>query len=271
MKIGVIGGGVVGHATARVFMEHADVMVYDTDPVKATHGLTDTIKADIIFVCLPTPQSQSGYECDTKIIEDFFGSVTEKNLPFVIRSTVPVGFTRKMAGKYGHVEMCHSPEFLTARCAVADAHIPSRNIVGIADPYRPAPALWSRLVKLYQTRFPGVQTITMLSDESELVKLGTNSFFASKLAWWNELHQYCVAIGVDFQTVREGILADGRIAHSHTQVPGPDGKCGFGGACLPKDINNLVACMMKAGVPSYVNNGASLRNTYDRSRPAQSN
>ena len=92
------------------------------------------------------------------------------------------------------------------------------------------------LSKLYKKRFPGVQVVETDSDTSELIKLSQNSFFATKITFFNELYQLCSRLGVSYNQVLAGLLADGRIAQSHTQVPGPDGQLGFGGECLPKDL-----------------------------------
>jgi UDP-glucose 6-dehydrogenase len=94
--------------------------------------------------------------------------------------------------------------------------------------------------ELYEKRFPGTQLLLTTSDESEAAKLGLNTWFAVKVSWFNELKSFCDAQGCDFETVRRVILADGRTTTHHTQVPGPDGKRGFGGTCLPKDLAQFI-------------------------------
>ncbi len=275
LKIGIVGGGVVGRATARSFMEHAEVRVYDTVPERKTHGLVDTLECDIVFVCLPTPQKAGPRElaCDTSIIEKFFtqtDSPARRQVNYVIRSTVPPGFTLQLKETYRLSNVVHSPEFLTARCAITDAQLPARNIIGAPTTnknmiYSP-PAI--ALANLYSKRFPGVFTHFMTSTESELVKLGQNAFFAVKVAYFNELNRLCEHAGADFEQVRKGILSDGRIAHSHTTVPGPDGQYGFGGMCLPKDLASFVAACeaYPSGGLNSVSRAALERNIDDRSR-----
>ncbi len=226
MKLGIVGGGVVGHATARVFMEFHEVQVYDMVRERATHSLDQVLACDLVFVCLPTPANANG-SCNLIALHEFF-DFAPVGPEYVLRSTVPPGTTRKMR-EYG-LDIVHSPEFLTARCAVTDAHLPARNIIGGYCPL---------LEELYLSRFPGVPLHVMEPDESEAVKLICNAFFATKVAFFNEVH----ALMTD--AVRNAVLADGRIAHSHTQVPGPDGLMGFGGACLPKDTKSL-ASILKA-------------------------
>jgi UDPglucose 6-dehydrogenase len=263
MRLGVVGGGIVGRATARAFVEFVDeVRVYDVVRERATHPLADVLACDLVFCCLPTPQKEGSLECDLSAVEGFFASVAGSKADFVLRSTVPVGTTARLAARH-RLRICHSPEFLSARCAVTDAHLPARNVVGwVRPPAHDAAAL----VALYERRFPGVPVHLMTSCESEAVKLAQNSFFSTKLAFFNELRSFCEAKSLRWDAVLPALLADGRVSHSHTQVPGPDGRFGFGGACLPKDLANFVACVEAAGLSAAVSRAAHERNLEDRRR-----
>lgn len=261
MRIGVVGNGVVGSATGRSFVEHAEVRYWDKVKEKSTHTLEDVLACDLVFVCLPTPQKNVSGECDTSIVENFFRIVPERETKFVLRSTVPVGFTRATADKY-RLNIVHSPEFLTARCSFTDAQTPARNIVGF--PFSEISAL--SLVDLYERRFQGVPVHVMTSDESEAVKLLLNSFFAVKVAYWNEAHEFAKKKGLNWSRVMDGVLSDGRVSHAHTRVPGPDGQFGFGGTCLPKDIASLAYQISEAGLLNAVTHAARTRNEIDRLR-----
>jgi UDPglucose 6-dehydrogenase len=213
-----------------------------------------------VFICLP----------ETAIELPFLANLPygwDRNLNYVLKSTVPIGTTRCLQEQYQLPNLVHSPEFLTARCSFTDAQCPSRNIIGIPDRLgEVAPKTYAVLDDLYTKRFPGVQTLVMASDESEAVKLMLNSFFAIKVAAFNEFNQLCEKLGLDWETVRAGILSDGRIAHAHTRVPGPDGRYGFGGTCLPKDLRQLRDTAGSAGVGAYLCKAAELRNKFDRER-----
>lgn len=270
MKIGIIGGGVVGRATARCFMEHGEVKVYDVVRERATHSKEETLACDLVFVCLPTPQVPGSLECDVSALHVFFNGVLDYHDPsknFVLRSTVPIGTTKRLAKEYNLPNLVHSPEFLTARCAITDAQVPARNIVGVPNGGSNAASV--TLALLYRDRFPGVPIHTMSSDESEAVKLFLNSFFAVKVAYFNEINELAEKLGLDWGRVLEGMLSDGRIAHSHTKVPGPDGKYGFGGTCLPKDLANLISCGTRNNFWFEVTQGAYSRNMHDRERKAK--
>lgn len=262
MRLGVIGGGVVGRATARAFLEHVEeVRVHDTLPERSTHSLTDVLGCDLVFVCLPTPQQADSLSCDLTAVEHFFRSQHSSRVSFVLRSTVPIGTTARLAREYDLPNLVHSPEFLTARCAVSDAQLPARNVLGVTPGSDAV-----RLARLYTERYPGVPLHIMTSNESEAVKLFQNSFFAVKVSFWNECRQFADRLGLSWDVVLEAILADGRISFSHTRIPGPDGRFGFGGSCLPKDLANLITCMAEAGLTAPVSHAAHFRNLEDRIR-----
>lgn len=269
MKIGVVGNGVVGRATARCWMEHCDeVRANDVLPERRTHSLADTLACDMVFVCLPTPQVKDDLECDLSAVEAFCDGAAGHEGGLVLKSTVPIGTTRRLRERYKLPGLVHSPEFLTARCALIDACIPSRNLIGglfpsSGDAWVVSPTA-VRLHQLYARRFPGTLLAIMSSDESEAVKLFQNGFFAVKVAYWNECRTLADKLRLNWPMVMAGVLSDGRIAHAHTKVPGPDGKRGFGGTCLPKDAASLAACLEAAGLEATVTRAALERNARDR-------
>lgn len=267
MRVGVIGGGVVGSAMARSLIEFNDIRVYDVDKTRSTHTMYETLESDVVLVCLPTPQLKGARACDLRYIQEFFTNLPnryrQKN--YVIKSTVPIGTTSQIATYHKMENLIHSPEFLTARCSLTDAQIPSRNIIG-TPPNQPHNDCEIKYYDLLLNRFPNVPVYYMTSDESEAVKLFLNGFFAVKVAYFNEINALCSRLNMDWETILDGLLSDGRIAHSHTKVPGPDGKFGFGGECLPKDLNNLITCIEAAGCLAHVTHAASERNRGDRDR-----
>lgn len=265
MRLGVVGNGVVGHALARAFIEHVDeVRVHDRAPERSTHPLADALECDLIMVALPSPQKENSLACDTSAIDDFFASQRGSLKNYVLRSTVPVGTTRMLREKYALPNLCHSPEFLTSRVAITDAQIPARNIVG--GPAGETSRCEQLLAGLYRKRFPGVPVHVLTSDESEAVKLCVNSFFLTKIAFFNECRAFCDALALDWEAVLAGVLSDGRIAHSHAKVPGPDGRFGAGGACLIKDTADLITCIESQGLSAAVTRAAYERNLEDRKR-----
>lgn len=273
MKLGIIGGGVVGQATARAFLEHVDeVRVYDIAKEKCTHSQEQVVECDVVMVCLPTPQREGSLECNTGYVEEFFcwAASFHGKVNYVLRSTVPVGFTRKMVETYGLINLVHSPEFLTARCSMVDAQIPSRNVIGWPIPN----GLWCKgvLADLYKNRWPHIPLIYCDSNTSEAAKVMQNSFFAVKVGMWNEMYMFSEAAGADWEIARSIILLDGRINDSHTRAPGPDGKFGWGGSCLPKDLASFIHQAQELGgedLAPYmcaITKSAYERNKIDRER-----
>jgi UDP-glucose 6-dehydrogenase len=259
MRIGIVGGGTVGKAVAKTYLEYVDeVRVYDVLPERRTHGFEDTIVSDIVFVCLPED-----------ILDEFFSRLASlEHNNYVLKSTVPVGTTRRLREKYGLVYLVHSPEFLTARCAETDARLPAVNIIGspnglvsmdygVNTPLDKNPVVYHNLLA---RRFPGTQILHMRYEESEAVKLMSNAETAVKVALFNEFHQYCSKVGLDYETVKVGILAIGRTTEHGTRVPGPDGKFGFGGPCIGKDLKTLIDGMAAAKCAVWVTQGAETRN-----------
>lgn len=269
MKIGIIGGGTVGRAIARTYLEFVDeVRVWDKLPERSTHGFEDTILANVIFVCLSTPEGPDG-RLDCSALHSFFSRLASlEDSNYVLKSTVPIGTTRELKKKYGLTNLVHSPEFLTARCADTDSMIPACNIIGmpckggkILHGY-PNPECVDQLKSLYESRFPGIPCKVVTSDESEAIKLFTNGFYAVKVAYFNEIRCLADKLNLNWDTVVAGMLSQGRIAPYHYQVPGRDGY-GYQGSCLPKDISEL---MHELGENAYVTKGAVERNKEDIKR-----
>ncbi len=288
MLIGIVGRGTVGNALGLALSQdnmelvkatRSEVFYWDLDPSKRTvDSLHDLLngRLDLIFVCLPTPQVEGSLRCDTSILDDFFNfrlgkaqleEEARKNC-FVVKSTVDVGWTKQASKNHCLPNLCHSPEFLTARTAVEDADRPTRNVIG--EPgyteFSEQTECADKLQELYERRWPHVPIHFMSSDESEAVKLFQNSFSAVKIAFFNEIRLFADKMGMDWDRVLKALLAGGWINPQHTQVPGPDGKFGFGGSCLPKDLANLTDSMYRANVDPQITVAALGRNERDRLR-----
>ena len=98
------------------------------------------------------------------------------------------------------------------------------------------------------------------SAEAEMIKLFRNNYLSVKVAFCNEISQFCDLKGIDYEKVRKLAVNDKRIGASHSYVPGPDGKKGFGGTCFPKDTASLQYEMESIGMKSYIISGAINRN-----------
>jgi nucleotide sugar dehydrogenase len=230
-KVGIIGNGFVGESMAFAFSPMAKVHIYDIDPLRSTHSLTEVLSQEFIFVCLPTPMKKDGNQ-DLSYIDDFFKNNKSDGI-FIIKSTVLPGTTKSLAEKYNQ-KIIFSPEFLTERTAKLDVLTQSRIILGGDE------KLTKKVEELFVERFSNKTIIHTDETTAEFIKYMNNTFFATKVSIMNEFYRLAKKINVDWEKSLYGFLSDGRIADSHTQVPGPDGNFGYGGTCFPKDVNAFI-------------------------------
>ena len=258
MKIGIVGNGFVGSSVAFGFSPQtgcdAEVKIYDKDESKSLNSLSDVVnESDFIFVSVPTPSNSDG-SINLDIVYDIFNEMHELNNRtdnvFLLRSTVTPGTTRKLQIGFHNLNIVFNPEFLTERSAKFDFINQSRFILGGDYEYT------SKVEKLYRWRFGETTPIIKTNYETaELIKYMNNCFFATKVSFLNEMYQVADACGADWNMAVEGFVRDGRIGHSHMNVPGPDGKFGFGGSCFPKDIQAMINFAKSLGAPSNVLEG----------------
>ena len=250
MTLGIIGNGFVGSAVAHGFSEK-NPLIYDINPEASTHSFDEVSNCKHLFICLPTPMvSQFGGEANTSIVEECLQELDNNAKQVIIlKSTVPVGTTKRLANKYRITNLVHCPEFLTAANAKYDFVNADRTVIG--SPYFRDGKVekYSEMAKeLFEEVFPEIPVHTMSSCESELVKYTANCFLATKVGFFNMIYMLGEKMNLDYTRVLEGVLSDPRIGESHTKVPGPDGDFGFGGTCFPKDINALIKTLEKNGI-----------------------
>ena len=258
MKIGIIGNGFVGSSVAFGFSPQtgcdADIKIYDKDESKSTHALEDTLTSDFIFVSVPTPSNQDG-SINLDIVYDIFDEMNKLNYRddniFLLRSTVVPGTTKEIQKRCMNLNIVFNPEFLTERSAKFDFINQSRFILGGKQ------SDVEKVATLYSDRFGKTTPVIKTNYETaEMIKYMNNCYFATKVSFLNEMYQIADKCGVDWDTAVDGFVRDGRIGHSHMNVPGPDGKLGFGGSCFPKDIQAMINHSKKIGVSPNVLKGA---------------
>jgi UDPglucose 6-dehydrogenase len=188
--------------------------------------------------------------CNTDIVSSVIKILKSTGMPpenIVVRSTVPVGFCEKHGVSF-------MPEFLTEANWEEDFKNSEWRIVGLQDPM--CHDTQRKYQKLFMTaRKHGKTNKEILHDtfcfcstsEAEAAKLTRNCFLATKVSFFNEIEEFCREQKIDYKIVAALAAHDERIGDSHTLVPGPDGKHGFGGTCFPKDTNSMVF-QMKSSV-----------------------
>lgn len=264
MKLGIIGNGFVGNAIAHAFIPRMEVKIYDKDPDKSFNTLDQVVNdSDVVFISVPTPMRTDG-TIDLSIVESVFDDIdnaksSDSKAVFVLKSTVVPGTTRRLKEKHSTLQIVFNPEFLTERHARFDFLNQSRIILGFeTDLGEGQKNLAVNKVKdLYDCRFSGNNFITTNYETAEMIKYFNNLFFAVKVSFMNEMKLVAEKTGtINWEKAVRGLVSDGRVGDSHLQVPGPDGKKGFGGSCFPKDINAFITFADSIGLDLKVIKGA---------------
>lgn len=250
MRIGIVGQGYVGTAIKVGFESYYDLETYDKfDSSKSTCNLKRLVDiCDVIFVCVPTPMDKDG-SCHTGIVEEVISEINQysnKSQIVVIKSTVSPGTTERMNKKYKKVSVIFNPEFLTEANFIEDFKNQTRIILGGTRKGT------NKLRQVYSKVFPKAHIIKTHSTIAELVKYMTNSYLATKVSFANEMYEICEKFDMDYDKVVEYATLDERLGVTHWSVPGPDGELGYGGHCLPKDINALISVAHELGINTEV-------------------
>lgn len=267
MRIAVAGLGYVGLSLACLLSDKNNVIAVDVIESKVkmlnngispisdeqieqylsgdVHSLLATTKAgeayssaEVIFIATPTNYDDETHSFDTSTIEDVLSTIdtVNKDATVVIKSTVPVGYTRSISEKYPDLTLLFSPEFLREGHALEDNLHPSRIIVGyVNESERPQAENIAELL-LRGSLDADVPIRIIGSTEAEAVKLFSNTYLALRVSFFNELDTYAEAKGLNTREIVDGVCLDPRICSFYNNP-----SFGYGGYCLPKDSKQLLS------------------------------
>lgn len=239
-----MGYGVVGRALAGALRRKGvNPIVYDP-PQGEVPSLSGV---DVAFICVPTPTNIQTGTVGLGAVRECVG-LLPMGATVVIRSTVPPGTTNNIQHQYMNHHVYFVPEFLTEATAMEDALEPTRVIIGVPRHGNNGRPL-ARVRSLLSAQ--GVDTVVMDADSAEVAKYAANTFYATKVAFFNELYDLCQATGANYDQVRESVARDPWTGAQHTAIF-HGGYRGYGGKCLPKDARAFATYARMMGVPQSI-------------------
>jgi UDPglucose 6-dehydrogenase len=239
-KIGIIGLGYVG-STLEKWFEKKNTPLFLYDKYKNIGSLDEVSKANIIFLCLPTPYKKNNTDLSS-FVENLNYFKPYKNKIFIIKSTVPPGTTENFQKLYPQHKFLFNPEFLIAGNSWETFLNPDLQIIGYTKKTKNiAPKFLSLLPKA--KNFNGIIPATA----AEIVKFAINSFLAMKVIFANQVYDLCKKLNVDYDFVLKALQNEDRLGKSHFEIF-HGGYRGFGGACLPKDLLSFIKVYKNLGL-----------------------
>jgi len=262
MSFAIIGNGFVGQATKILKTPKTKMLVYDIDPKKCepeNTTLSDLSQCDIIFISVPTPMGKDGRNhlgIVKSVVQELKEKIDINKTHLVIRSTV-------LPGTCNDLDCYFMPEFLTEKKWAEDFRNCENWIFGLKNGKNEdfIEKITNIINQAYEAGNIKYNNVSFVKNgEAEMIKYFRNTFLAVKVSFCNELFDYCVEKNIDYNVVQRIATLDKRIGPSHSQVPGHDGRRGFGGTCFPKDTTALLREFEDNNLPSFILRAAVERN-----------
>ena len=260
-RIGIIGYGVVGKAADNTLSNKYKTVKYD----KYQHldKFEDLLNCEFIFIMVPTPFDCSTNSVDLSAVDESLETLNKLNFQgiVIIKSTIPPG-TCSSYSKIYEFEIIFNPEFLRESTTPnEDFENQDTVVIGTSSKtaYRKVRGMFKKVL------VPDAKYFHTSPKDAEMIKTAQNTMLASRVALANMIFDACQENGVDYNKVREIAFDKFQILGPHmVQVPGPDGKRGFGGKCLPKDIRAFSKISKSKLLDEIIKYNDSLRNDLDQ-------
>lgn len=269
MKIAVAGAGYVGLSNAILLAKNNMVVLMDPDEnkvVQINKGISPIADTDIeeyminkssnliatskeeeaygnaeyVFIATPTNYSETKHGFDTSIVEEVIRRIKDisPRTHIVIKSTVPIGFTKRISMELGCKDIFFSPEFLREGHSLHDCLFPTRIVIGTATNDTKNRECAQHIINLLceGAMEKDIPTIITGTSEAEAIKLFSNTFLAMRVCYFNELDTYAEMNGLDAADIVSGVGMDPRIGNYYNNP-----SFGYGGYCLPKDTKQLLS------------------------------
>lgn len=240
MAVGVVGLGTVG-GTLLDALRDVGVAARGYDPYMGVGAPEALSGCGLVFLCVPTPAGPAG-ELDTssvwKAVRDVEACLGDGTV-VAVKSTVPPGTADALTADFPRFEFASVPEFLVAARPMETLRRPDRVVIG-ARTHEVAETIGDVMRRVA----PGAPVIVLRPIEAELAKLSANAMLAAKVSMANELALVCERFGVGWSDVQAAVGMDRRIGLDHLTVTAGRG---FGGGCLPKDLDGLIAAAYQRG------------------------
>ncbi len=241
MNIGIVGVGIVGSAVMLGFEKLGHhVKAHD---IKFETKLDDLLDSEVIYLCVPTPRSESG-KCDTSIIEAVVKELIETHKytgVVALKSTVEPGTTKRLQKEFVTEKICHVPEFLRERVAVAD-FIENHDICIIGTESDEV----FEVVKESHGHYPK-QFIRLGPTEAEIAKYFNNVYNATLITFANAFYEVCQVLGADYGKIKNAMVQRDHISKKYLDCN--ENLRGFGGMCLPKDTSAIASLVEEHNLP----------------------
>lgn len=224
------------------------------------------------IICVPTPSDSQG-NCDVSIVQKVLtnldAEITQESY-ILIKSTLKPGTCSEFYRMFPRLNIVFFPEFLKEASYKEDIYNAEFALLGIAKKFDMGKYKnVLKIIRLLYKHNPQIDILMKTFEECEIFKYTLNTFFATKITFFNEIYDLCESMNVDYQKLKQMFPLDARIGNYGIHVPGNDGR-GYRKSCLPKEVSSMIKFQEQLGLSSELMRCVDKRNKYFRSKDVES-